>query len=75
MDDSFDPDEHGGDEFDNPCFIVRAIHIFGSNWYREMMMWDFVSFDKAPIEAVDQGSTIDEGLGDDVFAESVFEHR
>ena len=30
-------------------------------------------FEKTPIEAVDQGSTVDEGFGDDIFIEGVFE--
>ena len=39
------------------------------------MIGYFVFLDKAPVEAIDQGSTINEGFGDDVFVESVFEDR
>ena len=31
--------------------------------------------DEAPVEAIDRGPTINEGFGDDVFVEGVFEDR
>ena len=74
MDDSFDLDEHGSNEFDNACFVVQAVYIFGMSWFREVMVWEFVFLYKTPIKAVDQGSTI-EGFGDDIFIKSVFEDR
>ena len=75
MDDSFDSDEYGGNKFDNACFVVRTIYVLGMDWFREAMTWKLVAFNKTPIEAIDQGTAIHEGLGDDIFAEGVFEDR
>ena len=75
MYDPFDVDECGSDELDDSWFIVGSVHIFGTDWLREVAVGYFVSFDEAPIKAIDWGSTVDEGLGDDVFIESVFENR
>ena len=75
MDDSFNLDKHCSNEFDDSCFVVGAIHILGMDRFGEVVTWEFVSFDEPPIKTVDWGSTIDEGLGDDVFAKSVLEDR
>ena len=39
------------------------------------MIGYLVFLDEAPVEAIDQGSTIDEGFGDDVFVKGVLEDR
>ena len=75
MDDPFDADECGGDELDDSGFIVQSVHIFSADWLGESMVWYFVLFDEAPVKAVYRGSTINEGFGDDIFIESVFEDR
>ena len=53
MDDSFDADECGGDEFDGSGFIVRSIHIFCTDWLGKAIVGYLVFLDKAPVEAVD----------------------
>ena len=73
VDDSFDANEYGSDEFDDSWFIVGSVYIFSADWLREAVIGQFVSFDETPIKAVDWGSTINEGLGDDVFIDGVFE--
>ena len=75
VDDSFDVNECGGDELDDSRFIVWSVHISGMDWLGEAIVGYFVFFDKAPVEAIDWGPTIDEGFGDDVFVEGVFEDR
>ena len=75
MDDSFDVDECGVDEFDDSRFVVRSVYIFSTDWLGKLVVGYFVFFDEAPVETVDWSSAIDEGLGDDVFVESVFEDR
>ena len=52
MDDSFDTDECGSDEFDDSRFIVRSIYIFGMDQLGEAVVGYFVPFDEAPVEAV-----------------------
>ena len=34
---AIDPDEHGGDELDKPCFIVGSVSISGIDWFWETM--------------------------------------
>ena len=75
MYDSFDANKCGGDELDNTRFIVRSVHIFGTNWLREAIVGYSVFLDEVPIKAVDWGSAVDEGFGDDVFIKGVFEDR
>ena len=70
MYDSFDADKCGSDEFNDSRFVVGSIHIFGAHQLGEAAVGYFVSFDKAPIEAIDGSSTVD-----DVFVKSVFEDR
>ena len=53
MYDSFDADKCGGDEFDDSRFVVRSVHIFGTDWLGEVAVGYLVSFDEAPIEAID----------------------
>ena len=53
MDDSFDANECGGDELDDSRFIVRSVHISGTDWLGEAIVGYFVLFDKAPVEAID----------------------
>ena len=50
MDDSFNSDKYCSDEFDDPCLIVGAIHIFGMDCFREVVTWEFVSSNESPIE-------------------------
>ena len=38
MDDSFDVDKHGGDEFDNSGSIVRSVHISSMDWLGETVI-------------------------------------
>ena len=45
------------------------------DWLGESVIGYLVFLDEAPIEAIDRGSTIDEGFGDDIFVESVLEDR
>ena len=52
MDDSFNSDKYCSDEFDDSCFVVGTIHIFGMVWFREAVTWEFVLFDESPIETV-----------------------
>ena len=75
VDDSFDVNECGGDKLDDSRFIVWSIHISGTDWLGEAIVGYPVFLDKAPVEAIDWGPTIDEGFGDDVFIESVLEDR
>ena len=75
MDDSFDVDKYGSDEFDDSRFIVGSIYICGMDRLGNVVVRYFVPFDAAPVEAIDGGSTVNEGLGDDVFIKSVFEDR
>ena len=75
VDDAFNLNKHGGDEFDDSCIIVGAINILGADGFGETVVGEFVSFDKSPIKAVDWGSTVNDGLGNDVFAKSVFKDR
>ena len=75
MDDSFDADERGGDELDDSRFVVRSIHVPGADWLGKAVVGYLVFFDEASIKAIDRGSTIDKGFGDDVFVKSVFEDR
>ena len=65
MDDPFDTDECGSDELDDSRFIVRSIHVPGADWLGKAVVGYLVFFDKAPIEAIDRGSTIDVGFGDE----------
>ena len=74
VDDFFDLDEHGGDEFDDPCFVVRPVYIFGTDQFGEAVVWYLVSFNEVPIKAIDWCPAVNEGLGGDVFTESVFEY-
>ena len=53
MDDPLDSDEHGGDELDDSCLVVRTIYIFGMDQFWEVVTWEFVSFNKSSIKAVD----------------------
>ena len=39
------------------------------------MVWYLVLLDEAPVKAVYQGFTVNEGFGNDVFIKSVFEDR
>ena len=75
VDDSFDADECGGDEFDDSGFIVWSIHVPSADWLGESVVGYFVFLDEAPVKAVDWSSAINEGFGDDVFVERVFEDR
>ena len=75
VDDSFDVDKCGGDELDDTRFVVWSIYISSADWLGKSVVGYFVFFDEAPVEAVYQGSTINEGFGDDVFIKSVFEDR
>ena len=75
VDDSFDADERGGDEFDDSGFVVWSVYISGADWLGKAIVGYLVFLDKAPVEAVDWGPTINEGFGDDVFIEGVFEDR
>ena len=45
------------------------------DWLREAAVGYLVLLNESPVEAVDRSSTVDEGFGDDVFVESVFEDR
>ena len=67
MDDPLDADECGSNEFDDSWFIVWSIYVFCMDWLGEVVVRYFVFLDKAPVEAIDWGSTINEGFGDDVF--------
>ena len=53
MDDSFDADERGGDEFDNSRFVIRSIHISGTDWLGKAVVGYLVFFDEASIKAID----------------------
>ena len=53
MDDSFDADERGGDEFDNSRFVIRSIHISGTDWLGKAVVGYLVFLDKDPVEAID----------------------
>ena len=53
MDDAFNLNKHGGDEFDDSCIIVGTINILGADGFGETVVGEFVSFDKSPIKAVD----------------------
>ena len=53
VDDAFNSNKHGGDEFDDSCIIVGAINILGADGFGETVVGEFVSFDKSPIKAVD----------------------
>ena len=53
VDDSFNPDKHGGNEFDDSCTVVGTINVLGVNGFRESVVWEFVLFKKSPIKAVD----------------------
>ena len=75
MDDPFDVNECGGDELDDSRFIVWSVHILGTDWLGEAMVGYSVFLDKAPVEAVDWSSAINEGFGGDIFVESVLEDR
>ena len=75
VDDSSDADKCGGDELDDFWFVVWSVHVSSMDWLGESMVWYLVFFDEAPVKAVYWGSTINEGFGDDVFTESVFEDR
>ena len=39
VDDPFDLNECGGDKLDDPSFIVGSIHILGSDWFGEAVVW------------------------------------
>ena len=39
VDDSLDSNEHGGDKFDDPSFVVRSVHVLGSDWFGEAVVW------------------------------------
>ena len=75
VDDSFDANKCGGDEFDDSRFIVWSVYISSADWLGKSVVGYLVFLDKASVEAVDWGSAINEGFGDDVFVESVFEDR
>ena len=75
VDDSLDADECGGDELDDSGFVVWSVYIPSVDWLGESVVGYLVFLDKAPIKAVDWGSAVNEGLGDDVFVKSVFEDR
>ena len=75
MDDSLDADKCGSDEFDDSRFIVRSIYVLGVDWLGEAIVGYLVFFDEVPVEAIDRGPTVNEGFGDDIFIESVFEDR
>ena len=53
MYDSFDMDKCGSDEFDDSRFVVGSVHIVGTDWLGEAAVEYFVSFDEAPIKAID----------------------
>ena len=75
VDDSFDANECGGNEFDDSGFIVWSIYISGTDWLGKSVVEYSVLLDEAPVKAVDWSSTVNEGFGDDVFVEGVFEDR
>ena len=52
MDDSFDMNECGGDELDGSGFIIRSVHIFGTDWLGKAVVGYLVFLDKAPVEAI-----------------------
>ena len=45
------------------------------DWLGKAIVGYLVFLDKVPVEAIDRGPTINEGFGDDVFVEGVFEDR
>ena len=53
MDDPFDADKCGSDEFDDSRFIVRSVYVLGMDQLGEVVVGYFVPFDEAPIEAID----------------------
>ena len=53
VDDSFDVDKCGGDELDNSGFIVRSVHVSGTDWLGKAVIGYLVFLDKAPVEAID----------------------
>ena len=71
VDDSFDANECGGNEFDDSGFIVWSIYISGTDWLGKSVVEYSVLLDEAPVKAIDWSSAIDEGFGDDVFVESL----
>ena len=72
---SFDANKRGGNELDDTRFIIGSVHIPCVDRLGESVIRYFVLLDEAPVKAVDRGSAVDEGLGDDVFVEGVFEDR
>ena len=52
MDDSFDADKYGSDEFDDSRFIVGSIYICGVDRLGKVVVGYFVPFNEAPVEAV-----------------------
>ena len=48
MDDPLD-----ADEFDDSRFIVRSIHVSGTDWLGEAVVGYLVFLDKSPVEATD----------------------